>query len=207
MSTKTSTAFRIAATALGAAVIISASAAMAGAAEIGEDETVDLGVTISDTGALTMTVAGTSASLTENTIHGDPSARLFEGTLPTVTVTDTRSATANPPAGGVGWSVVGTASDFVGSNGQPNILAGNLGWAPALVSADDSDGLVTAGDEVDPGEAGTVFDQELLIAAADSLEVLPTGSWQVNAGLALKTSSTVAPGSYSSTLTLSLFEN
>ncbi len=56
-----------------------------------------------------------------------------------------------------------------------------------------------------PDAVGLV-DQELLAMASSSQAINPTGSWSVNAGLFLRTPITVAPGSYTATLTLSLFE-
>ncbi|QHC62875.1 hypothetical protein GSU69_09410 [Rathayibacter festucae] len=156
-------------------------------------------------GALSMTVASDSTALTEN---GSTSAvRRFTGTLPTVTITDTRDA-ADIPAG-AGWYVLGTASDFTSSTGD-TIGAENLGWAPNLLDGGDS-GLVAEGDVVDtaldagPNNVGLV-DQELLAITDDSAGVAEEGSWTADAALTLKTPATVDAGDYSSTLTLSLFE-
>ena len=51
-----------------------------------------------------------------------------------------------------------------------------------------------------------LVDQELLALAIDSGAIASEGQWTANANLFLRTPATVAPGSYSSTLTLSLFE-
>ncbi|QHC58761.1 hypothetical protein [Rathayibacter sp. VKM Ac-2760] len=156
-------------------------------------------------GALSMTVASDSTALTENGSTG--AVRQFTGTLPTVTITDTRDA-ADIPAG-AGWYVLGTASDFTSSTGD-TIGAENLGWAPNLIDGGDS-GLVAEGDVVDtaldagPNNVGLV-DQELLAITDDSAGVAEEGSWTADAALTLKTPSTVDAGDYSSTLTLSLFE-
>ena len=163
--------------------------------------TIVLDVQDVDEGALTMTVAGTSTALTEN--GSDATTRVFTGSLPTVTVTDTRDAEDIPD--GAFWYVVGTASDFV--SGSDVIGAENLGWAPQLIDGGDS-GLVAEGDVVDPdldGGPGLV-DQELLAMAADSQTVNPEGQWTATAELVLKTDADVAAGQYESTLTLSLFE-
>ncbi|WP_426998289.1 hypothetical protein [Pseudarthrobacter sp. N5] len=77
-------------------------------------------------GVLAMSVAGTTTMLTED--GSTPTVRQFKGTLPTVTVTDTRVADEIPA--GAGWYVLGTSSDFAGGSGQPAISASHLGWAP-----------------------------------------------------------------------------
>ncbi|MDY0912808.1 hypothetical protein [Rathayibacter festucae] len=184
-----------------------AGTAFAAEVELGNDD-VDVNVQIAPLttpGSLSMTVASDSTALTEN---GSTSVvRQFTGTLPTVTVTDTRDAADIPD--GAGWYVLGTASDFVSSTGD-TIGAENLGWAPNLIDGGDS-GLVAEGDVVDtaidggPDGVGLV-DQELLAITNDSAGVAEEGSWTANAALTLKTPTTVDAGDYSSTLTLSLFE-
>jgi hypothetical protein len=178
------------------------------AAEFG-DEDVDVNVEIpqlNTPGVLAMTVAGTSVNLTES--GSTATVRQFTGTLPTVTVTDTRSADEIPA--GSGWYVLGTATDFVGTGGQPAIGAENLGWAPKLLDGGAS-GQVAEGERVEtamdagPDAVGLV-DQELLALALDSAAVAPEGQWTANASLFLRTAPTVQPGSYGSTLTVSLFE-
>lgn len=156
-------------------------------------------------GALSMSVAGTSTALSEN--GSTSTVRQFTGTLPTVTVTDTRDPADIPQ--GAGWYVLGTASDFVSSAGDV-IGAENLGWAPRLIDGGDS-GLVAEGDVVDtaidggPNGVGLV-DQELLAITNDSAAISSEGSWTADAALTLKTPAEVEAGNYTSTLTLSLFE-
>jgi hypothetical protein len=202
---------RVTAGAAGAVLLVG----VAGAAFADDDpgygtDDVDVNVTIGEAaepGVLAMTVAGDSTALTES--GSTATIRQFTGTLPTVTVTDTRvfPDRISPDAF---WYVLGSTSDFIGTAGQPAITAGHLGWTPALVGTTDP-GEVAAGDPVDtvldtgPDAVGVV-DQELLAMAASSADINPTGSWSVNAGLTLKTPITVAPGNYTSTLTLSLFE-
>ena len=201
---------RVAAGAAGAVLLVGvAGAAFADDEDYGSDD-VDVNVQIQEypePGLLAMTVAGSATTLTET--GTDPTVREFTGTLPTVTVTDTRvfPDRIDPSAF---WYVLGTSSDFAGDAGQPDISAGHLGWAPALAGATDP-GEVAAGDQVDtvmdtgPDAVGLV-DQELLAIASSSADINPTGSWSVDAGLFLKTPITVAPGAYTATLTLSLFE-
>ncbi|WP_227820220.1 hypothetical protein [Agromyces aureus] len=172
---------------------------------------VDVNVAISEItepGVLAMSIAGTAVNLTEN--GSDELVRQFTGTLPTVTITDTRSAEEIPD--GAAWYVLGSATAFTGDAGQAPIGAGHLGWAPALIDGGGS-GLVAAGDEVQtvldddaaPDNVGLV-DQELFASAFDSGEIATEGSWTANASLFLRTPSTVGAGQYSGTITLSLFE-
>jgi hypothetical protein len=166
------------------------------------DEDVAVSVEIAELegpGVLAMTVAGQSSTLTES---GSTAAeRRFTGTLPTVTVTDTRTADEIPE--GAYWYVLGSITDFTGKAGQPDIVsADSFGWTPRLVAGDP--GSVAAGDEVEPGEG--FDDTEILAMAYDSAVINPEGSWSANADLELATGATVAPGQYSATLTLSLFE-
>jgi hypothetical protein len=185
-----------------------AGTAMAAEVEVGNDD-VDVNVDIAPmagTGALSMSVAGSSTTLTEN---GSTSViRQFTGTLPTLTVTDTRDPADIPE--GAGWYVLGTSTDFVSADGASTIGAENFGWAPKLIDGGES-GLVAEGDVVDtaidggPDGVGLV-DQELLAITNGSAAVAEEGSWTANADLFLRTEPTVDAGQYSSTLTLSLFE-
>lgn len=172
---------------------------------------VEVDVTIEeqqDAGALSLSVADDSETLTE---VEDASAdyREFTGVLPEVTVTDTRTDVPES----VYWYVTGQASDFVGTDGQDPITPDHLGWEPSLVT--EGNGEVAEGEKVqtsldeDSGNGDNVglVGQELLQLALDSSEAgEANGEWTATADLTLKTPLDVAPGSYSSTLTLSLFE-
>lgn len=202
---------RLAVAAAGGLILAGTAGAAFAADEYGDSD-VDVNVDIAPVvapGSLSMTVAGTSATLSE-VASREADVRQFDGTLPTVTVTDTRDVAdigANR-----WWYVLGQATDFVGGNGQPTIGADHFGWAPNVI--DDEDGLVLEGDAVDtvedtgPNAVGLVS-QELLYGAFDSAALVDAGgtSWSADASLYLKTGADVAPGSYSSTLTLSLFED
>ncbi|MDP9841637.1 hypothetical protein [Streptosporangium lutulentum] len=163
---------------------------------------------IKEPGVLAMSIAADSVALSEDgsTLEN----RQFLGTLPTVTVTDTRTM-EEVPSGGA-WAVLGNASDFVGDSGQTPISAGHLGWKPRLIDGGET-GLVAEGEEVvtvldeptQPGNNVGLVDQELLASTFDSGEVAG-GAYTVNADLFLRTPADVAAGSYSSKLTLSLFE-
>ncbi len=163
---------------------------------------------IEEPGVLAMSIAADSVALAEE--GSTLEERQFTGTLPTVTVTDTR--TAEEILEGAAWAVLGNASDFTGDAGQAAISAGHLGWKPNLIDGGDT-GLVAEGEEVvtvldeptQPGNNVGLVDQELLVSTFDSAEVTE-GSYTVNADLFLKTPADVAAGSYTSTLTPSLFE-
>lgn len=157
-------------------------------------------------GVLAMSVAGSTAALAED--RSTETVRQFTGTLPTVTVTDTRDPASIPE--GAGWYVIGTSTDFAGTAGQPGISAGHLGWTPSLTDGGEA-GLVAEGDQVDTvmdsgqNNVGLV-DKELLALAVDSHAIAQEGQWSVNARLFLRTPATVAAGDYTAQLTLSLFE-
>lgn len=169
--------------------------------------TVDIGE-IREPGVLALSVAGDSVALSEG--GSTLLVRQFVGTLPTVTVTDTRTPDEVPD--GAAWAVLGSATDFVGSAGQEPIGAGHLGWRPRLIDGGDT-GLVSEGEEVvtvldgptQPGNNVGLVDQELLVSTADSVTVAGD-EYSVNADLFLRTPAEVAAGEYASTLTLSLFE-
>ena len=126
---------RVAAGAAGAVLLVG----VAGAAFADDDpgygtDDVDVNVQIDEAaepGVLAMTVAGDATSLTES--GSTPTVRQFTGTLPTVTVTDTRVFPDRLDPGAY-WYVLGTSSDFIGDAAQPDIPAGHLGWTPALVA-------------------------------------------------------------------------
>ncbi|GIG88166.1 hypothetical protein [Plantactinospora endophytica] len=163
---------------------------------------------IQEPGVLALSIAADSVALSED--GSTLLVRQFVGTLPTVTVSDTRTPAEVPE--GAGWAVLGSATDFVGSAGQAPISAGHLGWKPRLLDGGET-GQVTEGEEVvtvldeptQPGNNVGLVDQELLVSTFDSAAV--TGnSYAVDADLYLRTPADVAAGSYASTLTLSLFE-
>lgn len=172
-----------------------------------EDDDIAVNVEIAPqepAGALTLSVEQNSTALEEGDAETD-GTRVFNGTLPTVTVTDDRTEV---PAD-VYWYVTGRASDFTGASDE--LTAGHLGWTPALLTA-EGDGEVAEGPAVDtvldetPDSVGLVG-EELLALALDSGEAASVGTWAANAGLVLKTPADVTPGSYSSTITLTLWED
>ncbi|WP_205789049.1 hypothetical protein [Microbacterium sp. CPCC 204701] len=197
---------RVGAIAFGALLLVSASSAVAAAEEEVGDTDVDINVDVTDrypSGILALTVAADETSLTEIDT-ADPLVREFTGQLPTVTVTDTRSEVPDVP-----WFVLGTASDFV--SGTDAITADHLGWTPTL--ADDYGPAIEPGGDIptvvdDPESEGLAYaDGELLYANWDQSATYDQGSWSATAGLQLKVDAAeVTAGSYTSVLTLSLFE-
>ncbi len=201
----------VAAAAAGAMLVGSVALASPASAEPGDSADVRVTVDIEpirEPGVLAMSIAGDSVALAED--GSTLLVRQFVGTLPTVTVTDTRTADEVPA--GAAWAVLGSATDFVGSAGQAPIGAGHLGWKPRLIDGGDT-GLVSEGEEVvtvldeatQPGNNVGLVDQELLVSTFDSGAVAGD-AYSVNADLFLRTPADVAAGSYTSTLTLSLFE-
>lgn len=196
---------RVGAIAFGTLLLASAGTAVATAEEL-DDANVDINVEVSDrfpSGVLALTVAADETTLTE-VDSGDPLVRAFTGQLPTVTVTDTRAEVPDVP-----WAVLGTAGDFVSDAGA--ITADHLGWTPAL--AGDYGPAVEPGGDIEtvldaPGSEGLTYaDGELLYANFDQAASYAQGSWSATAGLQLKVDATdVAAGTYTSVLTLSLFE-
>ncbi|OZD54381.1 hypothetical protein CH252_08750 [Rhodococcus sp. 06-1477-1B] len=194
---------RIGAAALGVGIL---AAVGGGSAFAADEDTIDVQVEIApaaEPGVLALTVADDATTLTEGAASG--TARTFAGTLPTVTVTDTRLAeNVDPDAF---WYVMGAISDFTGDAGQPAIRSAEaFGWYPDIVSGNPAGGslVVAPGDDVDPGTGGFV-DAELL-ASVDSAADAAGGAYSATAGLLLKTPATVAPGAYSATITLTLLE-
>jgi hypothetical protein len=200
----------LAAAMLGVALAAGVGGAGPAVADDDPDNGIDVSVTIEPNttpGEVSMTVADNGGvALQED--GSNAAARQFVGTLPTVTVTDSRRP-EEIPAGDF-WAVVGQASEFTTTSGSaPPIGPQYLGWRPRLLS-DSSSGAVEAGEPVssvisDGSGAPTVGlqGQELLVSTANSADEI--GTWQVNAGLALRTPPDVAAGEYHSTLTLSLF--
>lgn len=171
-----------------------------------DDVTVNVAISPVDVpGALAMSVAADNTTLTEN--GSTALQRTFTGTLPTVTVTDTRDpATLDQNSY---WAVTGSVSDFTGTAGEPTIPGANLGWTPALVDGGDS-GLVSEGPVVEPdlvdGGSGLQQAGALLAISPWAQDARPDGQWSADAALKLATPANVKAGTYAATLTLTLIE-
>lgn len=197
-----------------ATALLLAGGSTAAFAETAPGGSTDVGVDVDiqaqpGTGSLVMTVAPGRATLAENGSTG--AFRQFTGTLPQVTVTDTRDSA--DIADGEGWYVLGSASAFTTTSGQ-TIGADHLGWSPQLVSGDEDS--VSVGGDVDtsldpengeetPQNRGLV-DQELLYLGNPATVPAEGTTSTASANLVLKVEPTVVAGAYSSTITLSLFE-
>jgi hypothetical protein len=133
---------------------------------------------------------GAGPVLLENAVETNGLLRLT-GTLPTVSVSDARQG-----AGG-GWTVSARASDLSGPGGA--LPAGNLGWVPTVLTSVDG---VTAG----PPVAGKLSGgQGLSDPAVLGHASRPVGTVQFGADFILEAPATTAPGSYTGTLTVTLF--
>ncbi|MEU8053423.1 MULTISPECIES: hypothetical protein [Micromonospora] len=202
---------RLVAAGAASALMVTALAQSPAVAAPGDNADVTVTVEIEEPdqpGVLALSVAADSVALSED--GSTLLVRQFVGTLPRVTVTDTRTAEEVPA--GAAWAVLGSATDFTGDAGQAPISAAHLGWKPRLLDGDD-DGLVSEGEEVvtvldeptQPGNNVGLVDQELLVSTFDS-QAVANDAYSVDADLFLRTPAEVAAGAYTSTLTLSLFE-
>lgn len=189
----------------GAALLASGSSAVFAAPVEQGSQDVDVNVAITEVegpGGLALTVDTATTTLVEG--PATELERTFTGSLPKVTVTDTR-APEDVPAGSA-WYVLGSASTFVDSTTNATIGAENLGWSPQLVEGEgEGEAFVEVGGDVLPSEPGLV-DQELLYLVDGAEGNAGGGVFSATAALKLSVPASVAAGSYTSTLTLSLFE-
>ncbi len=172
----------------------------------GQDQDIDINVSIEsdvDPGALTLAVSGHSVNLQEQDADSAGN-RVFEGLLPTVTVTDSRSEVPENSY----WYVVGNTSDF--TSGTDTISASQMGWVPELSSPYDGEVAAEenpATSSLDGGQ-GLASSDELLYIASDAEAAKELRSaWSADANLVLKTHADQALGDYVSVLTLSLWED
>jgi hypothetical protein len=139
---------------------------------------------ITETGGLTMSMAGTEVALTDAAPGGNST-----GALHKATVTDARGTDA-------GWNLVGQMSDLTLAEGGV-IPAANLEWTPNAAVVDDGSGAaVTPG----PRIRGLGDAQTLATSAAGT----SGGIFEAGAGLDLLIPAGATPGSYTGTLTLTL---
>lgn len=133
-------------------------------------------------GAFSWSIAAGNAALGTATQNAGGGFKAT-GTLPTITVSDTR-------AGSTGWTINGKASAFTA--GANTFSGASLGWAP---SASNPTGTITAGGTVtanDPG-LGQVRTLASTVAAGGAV---------LDAGLTLLAPAGTPAGSYKSTLTI-----
>lgn len=147
-------------------------------------------------GALALTVDdfGAGVELSGGDLAGDRIR--FDGQLPGVTVTDSR----NPDqAGDGGWAVTGQSSAFV--NGAAEYGGNHLGWTPKLLAPKD-------GIAVGPSLATALSSGSGLGDPASLGKALPEGRYGqtgLGADLRLELPVDALSGTYSASLTLSLF--
>jgi hypothetical protein len=201
-------ALRLATSAFGGLIIAAGGFAAAAADDPDPQEiTISVGIADAGPGVLALSVASNAATLTEN--GSTDLVRQFTGTLPEVTVVDTRDPDDIPQ--GAEWAVVGNASSFVNGDDPTAaaITADHFGWSPQLVDPGGAgDGFVSVGGDVETvldGDVGLV-NQELLYLADSAAASQAGGVWSATADLFLRVAPTVTPGNYTSVLTLSLFE-
>lgn len=148
-------------------------------------------------GALTLSIPDAAAGIDLGEGENAGDRIVFSGALPTVIVTDSRS---DDEAAGGGWSTSGQVSDFV--NGETVLDGSHLGWVPEVLTPKDG---LTAGAPVasglDGGGDGLSAPSTLATAAGAGR----AGSAELGAGLDLLFPVDAAPGTYESTITVSLF--
>ncbi|WP_165350515.1 hypothetical protein [Xylanimonas protaetiae] len=155
--------------------------------EEGGSSAVEVLVEIPAAGGLTLSVGGATADLGTAELDATAEAFVADGTLPTVTVADVRTAD-------VGWNLVGQVSDF--TSGAATFPGSALGWTPSVLSA--SPGQVVAAGAAKA--TGLDVTSPLASAAAGT----GRGTAKVAAGLTLRAPTTVTPGGYAAVLTLTL---
>ncbi|HEY1134677.1 MAG TPA: alkaline phosphatase [Nocardioides sp.] len=157
-----------------------------GARPAGSDSEVALEATVpvpSAAGALSLSVPALDEAIA---FAGDAAAQT--ATLPEITVADTRN---EAQARGAGWTLSGSASDFIAGN--RSFGADALAWVPFIVSSDNG------------AAAGASSTLEAPSALADSDRETRVGSTVVSADLALTVPPEAESGRYSSQVTLTLF--
>ncbi|ALJ21652.1 hypothetical protein [Microbacterium sp. No. 7] len=140
-------------------------------------------------GGLSLSVQDTETQLAPVELRPDGRRFTSWGYLPQVTVTDTR--TSDP-----GWAVAASASDF--TSGASTVTSRSLGWKPEVLSVSD-------GQTVEPGRelrAGRGVGDNATLASA--LAGAGRGTAVLGAIFTLSVPTTVAPGTYSSTITLTV---
>ncbi len=197
------------ASALIAPVLFASTALAVDDADGGSTAKVDVSVTVDPykaPGALSLSIAPGPVKLTEEGSTG--TYRQFTGELPLVTVTDTRDAASLSED--ARWTVTGASSAFGA------IPAHYLGWTPHFWGPGDPDLFPTiqegsparAGFPEQPGDepdnVGLAWPNTLLMA--EDVKKLPRGGYLAGADLTLRMPVTQDAGTYTGTISLSLFE-
>lgn len=155
---------------------------------VGGNTGVDVDVTVPEApvtpepGEFSWSIAATSATLGTATQNAGGTFGAT-GALPSITVKDTREASA-------GWTINGKASNFTSST--KSFSGSALGWTPA---ASNPVGTITAGGAVAAGNPGLAESRTLASTEA-------AGSATLDAGLTFLAPAGTSAGSYTSTLTI-----
>jgi hypothetical protein len=155
-----------------------------------------INVTVQATGTLTVTVAAGPANLTASN-----NGTTASGTLPNVSITDTRNSFP-------GWSVSGQESTFTSSATPSTPILGNqLGWVPAQATGSTGtfDGVhVVLGPTVTPASPGLGTTAGVLALAHAGFGSDPTGAttYIANAALNLAIPVNTTAGAYTGNLTI-----
>ncbi|KRE23022.1 hypothetical protein [Agromyces sp. Soil535] len=158
----------------------------------GVDVTVEVPATIENNG-LKLSVANTAVNL--GTAAANGGKYTASGNLGAVTVTDSRQVKA-------GWDLTGVNSVFTNqADATKTIAAKALGWTPSVTSTEDA---ATAGASVAAWDAGLDGAKTLASAVANGLAGPKATSADAALSFAVPADGTVAPGTYKSTLTLTL---
>jgi len=166
------------------------SVVQAGATNAAGNNPVTINVTVAATGTLSVSVA-------PGTVNLAVSGATASGTLPTVTITDTRN---NFP----GWSVSGQESNFTSTGPPAASFSGNqLGWTPTAVNAPLPNGAIL-GSTVNPVSPGLGTTPAVLALAHAGTGADPSGATndQVAASLMLDIPSGAVAGAYTGQLTI-----
>jgi hypothetical protein len=147
-------------------------------------------------GVLALTIADYGDHVTLDKASNGGDRLRFTGTLPKVTVSDSRNAAQ---AAGGGWAVSGQASAF--ASRAAKLSAEHFGWTPQVLSA--RTGLTAGGAVATSLDGGPGLAQPATLATATSAGRL--GSADLGAGLVLDAPVDTPAGTYRGTLTVSLF--
>ncbi|WP_370150681.1 WxL domain-containing protein [Streptacidiphilus sp. EB129] len=137
-------------------------------------------------GTLSMTQAGSTVTMTPVDFGTGGSST---GALNAITVKDFRG-------GSSGWSLTASNTNFTGPGGS-SLPAAGLSWTPSCTTTAGSPSTCAAGSAGAVGTAGATL-------ASAPAATLTGGQFAAGANLSLTVPAFTAPGSYSSTLTLTL---
>lgn len=152
---------------------------------------IDVSVDIPVTGGLAVNLASTKLDLGQAKLSSDLTSLDASGTLPAVTVADTRNS--NP-----GWSLTATASNFSGSEGL-SLDGKYLGIGKTRVLSASAGQTLSLGAGVAPG-VGFTGGTTVASAAAGAGQ----GSATFEADLQLKAPAATTPGDYVSVVTITV---